>query len=185
MGTINTYTAYHATDKINVGSIVKDNFIFHEKNTHWLGSGVYFFLDKTLAISWGNNCPTKKYGSINNPVIIEVSIVLDNDVVCDMRELETYNNVKKAFDVFWQYAYKGHCTVNYDNDFFEKLECAFFNWLTKKWGIKCIICNFQKRRLPIVESKLEDMFNKFCLTYVETQMCIKDVSHIVDRKEIS
>lgn len=185
MGTINTYTAYHATDKSNVESIVEDNFIFEEKDTHWLGSGVYFFLDKSLAISWGRNCPTKKYGSINNPAIIEALISLDNDVVCDMRELKTYNYVKKAFDIFWQYAYRSHCTVSYNDDFIEKLECAFFNWLTKKLGIKCIICNFQKRSLPIVKYELEDTFSRFCLAYVETQMCVKDASHIVDRKEIS
>lgn len=185
MGTINTYTAYHATDQSNVTSILQNNFIFHPKDTHWLGNGVYFFLDKMLAVSWGNNCPTTKYGAITKPAIIEVVVCANSDFVCDMRELKTYNQVKKAFDVFWESAYKAHCTAICDEKFVEKLECAFFNWLTAKLNLKCIICNFQKKEMPITESKTNDIFARFRLAYAETQMCVKDVSGIVERKEIS
>lgn len=185
MGTLNTYTAYHATDRSNVTSILQNNFIFHPKDTHWLGNGVYFFLDKMLAVSWGNNCPTTKYGAIKKPAIIEVVVYANDDFVCDMRKLQTYNQVKKAFDIFWQSACKARCTATYDEDFFEKLECAFFNWLTAKWNLECIICNFQKRGMPIVKSEATDIFTRFRLTYTETQMCVKDVSDIIERKEIS
>ena len=183
MGIINTYTAYHATDQSNVTSIIEDNFSFCEKATHWLGNGVYFFLDKSLAIEWGNNCPTTKYGTIEIPAIIEAIIHVNDDFVCDMRELETFNRVKAAFDVFWQYVYRKKCTISYDEAFYEKLECAFFNWLTKKWDINCIICNFTKRRFHIIKSQTSGIFNKFNLVYVETQMCIKDSSCITERKE--
>lgn len=184
MGTINTYTAYHATDKSNVSSILKRNFLFHSKDTHWLGDGVYFFLDKGLAIAWGNNCPTKKYGKITIPAIIECIISVDDDFVCDMRQLQTYNRVKNAFDIFWGSVYKAPCTAKYDDAFFEKLECAFFNWLTKKLSLKCIVCVFQKRLLPVEETEFDTHFRKFGIPCVEIQLCIKDISHIANRKQI-
>ncbi|MBQ3063494.1 MAG: hypothetical protein IJC99_01655 [Clostridia bacterium] len=184
MGTMNTYTAYHATDKSNVQSIITSNFTFREKSTHWLGNGVYFFVDKSLAIDWGNNCPTTKYGCIKDPAVIEAIIFVDDDFVCDMRELETHNKVKHAFDIFWESVYKARYTAKYDNNFIEKLECAFFNWFTKKLGWKCIICNFQKRTLPIAKSKFDSMFSQFRLPYVETQICVKDISCITNRKEL-
>lgn len=184
MGKVNIYTAYHATDKKNVTSIINDNFFFKEKDTHWLGNGVYFFLDKSLVVSWGSNCPTKKYGSIQIPAIIESVICVDEDSVCDMRELQKFNRVKKAFDLFWKTAYKVPCTATQDNVFFERLECAFFNWITKKWKLNCIICAFEKRNIPIVETETRKLFKNFHLVYVETQMCVKDVTYITKRREI-
>lgn len=182
MGTINTYIVYHATDESNVASIVKDNFIFHPKATHWLGDGVYFFLDKALAVSWGKNCPTKKYGSINKFAIVEAIVQVDSDFVCDMRKLDTFNEVKQAFEIFWKYNYKIPATAKHDNAFFEKLECAFFNWLAKKRNLSCIVCNFEKRKIETVSNSMDNFFKGFNIIYVETQMCVKDSCCIKERR---
>lgn len=182
MSTIKTYVAYHATDESNVASIIENNFIYKPKDTHWLGFGSYFFLDKTLALFWGNNCPTTKYGQINKPAFIEVVVRSEDEFVCDMRELEKFNMVKQAFEIFWGSVYKIPCTAKYDAKFIEKLECAFFNWFATKKNLNCIICNFQKRELPTISNTVDNVFNKFRILYIETQMCVRNADCIEERK---
>ena len=97
MGTITSYTAYHATDRKNIGSIVANGFTYNKYEYHWLGNGVYFFLDKQLAIKWGKN-HSAQYGVIDDCSIIKVLIEVDDDDLCDMRMLDTYCYVKEQFD---------------------------------------------------------------------------------------
>jgi len=42
---IRKYQAYHGTDKSNAKSICINGFNLSEGNSHWLGDGVYFFVD--------------------------------------------------------------------------------------------------------------------------------------------
>lgn len=184
MGTIKTYVAYHATDKSNANAIIEDNFLYHPSDVHWLGDGVYFFLDKELAFRWGYFCPTKKYGKISVPAVIEALIRVDDDELFDMRKLESFNEAMFRFDEFWNYVRGYYIDTNPDRDFYDRLECAFFNWLTSKLNLKCIICEFDKRRISFAQTDSSHVFNKLRLSYMETQMCVKDVSLIIDRKEI-
>ena len=65
---------YHGTDFANTHTILSDNYQISEGDTHWLGDGVYFFVESVLtnaekaielaekwaiAQSWDND--TKKY----------------------------------------------------------------------------------------------------------------------------
>ena len=47
-----TFDAYHATDQNNAVLIQYEGFKFHHNDEHWLGNGVYFFIDEALAKKW-------------------------------------------------------------------------------------------------------------------------------------
>ncbi|MBR3809179.1 MAG: hypothetical protein IKK46_02615, partial [Clostridia bacterium] len=51
----------HGTDASVVNDILKNGFIYKPNDEHWLGDGIYFFLDENLAEWWTTN-PTKKSG---------------------------------------------------------------------------------------------------------------------------
>lgn len=179
MGTINTYTAYHATDKSNVANILINNFTFKCNETHWLGNGSYFFLDVALARNWAHK-PTDKYGDIINPVIFKVKIKVDNDYTLDMRTLDTYDQVKQYYAKYAEGLLRLNKRIT--NASYKKIRCAFFNWLIEQTGAKCIIAYFCERQNLSEPINQENEFNKLKIPYIEVQICVIDNRCIVERK---
>lgn len=184
MGNIQRYTAYHATDKHNVESIIKNNFTFNKSNEHWLGNGVYFFIDVALAREWGKKTPTKKFGTIDEYAIIKAIIEVDDDYVCNMLTLDDCEIVVQYFKVFWEEVYSK--TKSMENFSDKQVRCAFFNWLTKVRNLKCIIAQFKERNFPI-NFRVNDDLDKsvLCLlqiVYNEIQMCVTDNDCIIIRE---
>ena len=180
MGTINTYTAYHVTDASNVDNIKNNNFTFNHDEEHWLGDGIYFFLDSSLAKNWGKNKPTSKYGKINNPVVLQTDVVVNKSETIDMRFLSDYNYMKTAFDSYWSSVCDLHQSLNYAN--YKKIRCAFFNTCIEKTGCKCLIAYFNERNL----SDHTEYSREFCslkTPYMEVQMCVTDNSVIKNISE--
>lgn len=180
MGTINTYTAYHATDRKNVESIMANGFTYNKYKYHWLGNGVYFFLDKRLAIKWGED-HSVQYGAINDCSIIKVLVEVDDDDLCDMRMLDTYCYVKEKFDKYMEVI--ASCNIKFKEVTYKKycqrVRCAFFDWLVKELKLKCIIAYFSERKdtLP-TKAENEDLFAQFRMPYMEIQVCVSDTSCI-------
>ncbi len=86
------FKAYHGTDESVAQAIVENGFISRPNREHWLGEGIYFFLDKNLAEWWTTN-PTKKSGMrIQTPVVIECTFEIETDKIFDLRNLTDYNN---------------------------------------------------------------------------------------------
>ena len=72
---------YHGTDKSVVDDIMRSGFRCKPNKEHWLGEGIYFFIDKSLAEWWTSN-PSKKHGvNVTNPAIIECTIEAEDDKV--------------------------------------------------------------------------------------------------------
>lgn len=181
MGILKSFTVYHATDKIYVDSIVKDNFIFYNNPEHWLGNGIYFFMDKLLAIEWSKN-PTKKYGIIKDPSIIEAVVKTDEDYLCDMRLLETYNIVKELFEKYLRAIDNKNYTLNKHDVY--KLRCSFFDWLIIQLKLECLISYFNERPNLSHWTSNGDVFNKFKTPYIEVQVCVPNNKAIIHRKMI-
>ena len=179
MGNIQRYTAYHATDKHNVESIISNNFTFNKSDEHWLGNGVYFFKDIALAREWGKRTPTKKFGTIDEYAIIKAIIEVDDDYVCDMTILDDYEFVAERFSEFFKSL--ADKKIGLENMSYLKLRCAFFNTLIKKYNLKCLISNFEDRKKFIDK----DLLRNIKITYVETQICIIDKSCIILRSQYS
>lgn len=181
MGTINTYTAYHATDKSNVNGIMTNNFTYNVHDDHWLGNGVYFFLDKNLAIKWPElSC--KKYGVIKCATIFEVEILTNEESVCDLRDLKSYNFVKDTFVEYWNMVKSSNKFMQSIN--MSKIRCAFFDWLIKEADLKCIIAYFTERNnlTGYIDKSAFKIFSDFHIPYIEVQLCVTDVTCIKDKK---
>ena len=77
--------AYHATDQKCLDWILKKGFIYKPNKDHWLGNGVYFFIEYELA-RWWSSTKHKKYGEkIKMPIIIEANLNCNNDCVVEFR----------------------------------------------------------------------------------------------------
>ena len=62
---------YHGTDFDIAQKICAEGFMCKTNLEHWLGNGIYFYLDKPLAKWWTTN-PSKKFGTvIKQPVVLE------------------------------------------------------------------------------------------------------------------
>ena len=189
MGIIQTYPAYHATDRSRIANIIANNFSFRSSPEHWLGDGVYFFLDPDLAILWGKKTPTQKFGAIDEYRIIEAIIQTDSDHVCDMRNLRTYNLVVRKFEEFWNFLSSQNKklvlpdSVSEDSPIaYRYIRCAFFNWLAKDGDYKCTIAPFSERSIAN-KGPADYPFPNFKIPYPEIQLCVYDPSIITDRHE--
>lgn len=64
-------TGYHGTDCVSAESICEDQcFSISRGNTHWLGDGVYFFVDIHDATWWGQSSKKKN----KEPAILKAEI---------------------------------------------------------------------------------------------------------------
>ena len=95
-------TVYHGTDQSVAQDILRQGFRCKENKEHWLGEGIYFYIDKSLAEWWTTN-PTTKHGmAINNPAIIECTIEVDEDKVLDLRTLKGYEKYVDLYNSFFR-----------------------------------------------------------------------------------
>lgn len=188
MGTNITYTAYHATDKSRVKSILDHNFSYDPSPAHWLGNGIYFFIDPGLARSWANRKPTKKYGIISSGTVIQAEVSAEETQVLDMRQLDHYVFVMREFAKFYHTIVKGKKRLHLaqpNTEPYQILRCAFFDWLVKTYDIKCVIAYISERdNSSEYRTLYAGKFDSLKLPYAEVQMCVFDASIITQRKEI-
>lgn len=130
------YIGYHGTEKDKADCIIRQkNFSLSNLNTEWLGTGIYFFIDKCAlsnAKKWAINV-TRRYKSY---AVVEASISVSSDLLLDLRNEE------------WMYTYD-----TYRNDFIRqiiqrglnvetnalKFDCALINMFCKEYGIQAVI----------------------------------------------
>ncbi len=177
------YILYHGTDRTAAEKILKTNeFITSSHDEHWLGQGVYFYLDEELA-KWWTSKPTKKHGvDIKTPYILKCTIQVDDSEVLDLRKLDDY---KKYCSYFYDYFTNIFINKVLSSELeLKKIRCAFFDWLFSLYdiyGIRVVIGTFlppEQKYLP------KDIINieKLNLLFIETQVCVseesKDIIHI-------
>ena len=180
-----TFDAYHATDRKNLNTILNTNFTYRQNNEHWLGNGVYFFLDPALADDW---CEKQKksyqYGHIKNGIIIHVLIHVDGNDLLDLRQLDEYNYVRRNFEKF--ISKLRTMNINIEEMRPKQLVCSFFDMLQASEHIKCFIANFNERSNSLPKSlkkQTEALWTQFNMPFVETQVCLFDVSCITLKEE--
>lgn len=174
------YEVYHASDKSNVKQILKDRFIYKPNNVHWLGNGVYFFLDKTLAKKWSEQ-KVRGYGKIIIPAYIKCQVEINENNVLDLRFLEEYNFAKEAFSSFVENINGKYDLENCD---YAKIRCLFFNYIKKQYDFYCIIANFCERN-NLDDYTLHDReFQNIKMPYIEAQMCLNLNEYIVRKEEV-
>lgn len=164
------FNAYHATDQKCLDGILKEGFIYKPNKDHWLGNGVYFFIEYELAL-WWSSTKHKKYGEkIKKPIIIEANLNCNNDCVVDFRLVKDYNWLSQRYDEFYKEILDNGCNEITDN----QLRCLFFDWLKTEYDIKIVIGGFYKNhKSKYLHYILPD---SFCLPFIEYQVCVYDNS---------
>lgn len=88
------FSGFHGTDLANTVSIVRKGFIPSKGDDHWLGDGIYFFLDGlsrtpdtqaenwAIAQSWDNKENRRRYNSF---AVFEAEIQISEDMCLDLR----------------------------------------------------------------------------------------------------
>lgn len=175
--------AYHGTDLVNAKRIVATDYIYKQSETHWLGNGVYFYIDLSLAKWWTSN-PSKIYGvRVSNPAIIKTIIdIPDDESFLDLRKLSDYKEFSNIF--FYEYLpllKMGSLTFNLANH--KKLRCSFCDYLKVKYNLKLIIGNFSLPKQPYL-TNYKSLASQLELFYIETQMCLFDTKYIIKKELI-
>jgi hypothetical protein len=177
-------TGYHGTDKSVANSILNEGFLCKKNKEHWLGEGIYLYIDKSLA-EWWTTKPTQKHGiDIKNPVVVECEIELDESRVLNLCSLDNYEKYISLYNSFfreWGYGYRPTGEVS-----FKELRCAFFNYVSLVFQIDVIIAPFILPNQPYMPQYANTQFaNEMHILYTEVQVCIReDKQSIIKRKNI-
>ncbi len=177
-------TAYHGSDLSVAEDIVRDEFHCNSNKEHWLGDGIYFYIDKNLA-EWWTTKPTNKHGmEIKEPVIIECAIEAEEDKVlnlCDLQGYKKYVDLYNSFFKTWAFQAKPQEEVN-----IKQLRCAFFNFLLLIYDIDMIIAPFILPDQPYMPRYFNDQYaNNMHISYCEVQICVaENHQHIIKNKVV-
>lgn len=174
---------YHGTDLKYANEIVQNGFVPKSNPCHWLGNGIYFYFDKSLAKWWTTN-PTKKFGAeITTPAIVKTTIALEKENILDLRLFETYSKISIEYEKFFTEIY-----LPYHNQTINAMEfkCLFFDWyFAMNPQIKVIIGEFFSLEQGYLDEKARSFFEHTNLLFGETQVCLRvDCQNIIINKEI-
>ena len=174
---------YHGTDFNIAQKICKEEFICKENLEHWLGNGIYFFTDESLA-KWWTTKPSRKFGhDIAQSAIIKCDLEVNKENVLDITTIDGYNICLETFDYFWRKYVSKNPPVTVTD--FRRLRCAFFDWVMKTQNIDVIIVSFHLPNQPYIKKIADLIFDKFNISYGEVQVCLKqDKQHLLTNKRI-
>lgn len=179
-------TGYHGTDLHCAKQIMSSTFKFKYNDKHWLGNGVYFYLDFSLARWWTTN-PSQKFGvRVTAPAIVEVDFNFDEgkDEILDLRKLSDYDTFTKIyFDEFIPLIESG--VFDFSLLSTNRIRCSFCDYLKRQYDLKAIIGNFSLPNQPYISDRYRELQSKMKLSYIETQLCVFDLNVIVSKKLVN
>lgn len=173
---------YHATDYKVTAKIEKDGFFCKPNKEHWLGNGIYFYRDYSLAEWWGTN-PTNKFGTgISTPAVITCEIDESEHKILDLLRLEDYKIFCDEFEDIFLPLYSKYSDRKEIPDW-KQVRCAFCDFMASVHKYDIIVGNFDKPDQPYQPKDTGELFKTFMLTYTEVQICVFD-SRIIKIKNI-
>lgn len=163
---------YHGTNYDNALKIMESReFIARHNDFHWLGNGVYFYLDKKLA-TWWTTQPTVKFGvKINTPALISLEFDKEKYKILDLRFLSDYELCVKKYVEFREKMvdlYAGH-TFDY-----HQFRCSFFDYMRQVYEYDGIIGNFKLPDQPYMNDVSNDLLIEQDIAYTEVQICLSE-----------
>lgn len=159
-------TGYHGTIKEKANKIIEENsYILSNKNSEWLGTGVYFFKDFFWANRWARNASKRWHGE---PAVLQSCI---NCGDCGYFDLDSVDNRQKmqAFLEKFANAKSNKGAPKFKNE--AELRCFCCNLYAELNEILVYSCNFPS-------NGYDDMgFPK-----TQVQYCVRDNCVIRDTK---
>lgn len=177
--------AYHGTDMSVAKNIVNDRFICKHNKEHWLGDGIYFYPDLSLARWWTSN-PTSKFGvTVEEPAIIKCEIEIDEDRILNLSELSGFTKYIGLMNDFFGVALSDRRRPSEKIDY-TKLRCAFFNYVFIRNEVDLIVAPFSTASQPYFPiSKNKTLFEHMNIMYTEMQICLReDCQDVIIAKNI-
>lgn len=172
------FLAYHGTDRERAEKILAGAFRVKANDEHWLGNGVYFYLDSSLA-RWWTTRPTRKFGEdVHTRAVLEC-ILEPPGRILDLRKLDDYRwFVEEYAQVIDYLTEKTHV----ERSSFKKLRCAFCDYLYKQYRFDLIVGTFHLPEQPYLDFPRTPDFNQLQLSYVETQVCVFNQAAIISKR---
>lgn len=182
--------AFHGTDKKCVPGIINKEFICKKNDEHWLGNGIYLYTDFTLAKWWTTN-PTKKFGvEVKDAAIVRCEMQVKKDEYLDLRKLSDYKEFVEVYkEEFLPQLFSGciKCNGMEGNIVIstKKIRCTFCDFLKERYHLKMIIGNFYLPHQPYLPTEYGELFDRFDIAYIETQICIFNQNIIIKKEAVS
>lgn len=167
-------TGYHGTFVECIPAIIEDGFTFNRGKEHWLGQGVYFYLDdfnqaKLWASVKSKNHPAYKGKAV---AVIKANIKVND---ANFLNLNLRKNVEKLMD----YALQLDCDFNSENPHANR--AFLIDCLSKEERIDVVLMSFQH-----INRKIENIQEKFQaalgIHFTEQQVCVKNNRCIVEKE---
>lgn len=161
------YDCYHGTGLSNYESIVNSkSFTFKPRNNHWLGGGVYFFVDDLSKARWWskNNRPDKD----TIPVILAITMefqdeeVLNLDLEDDLKKLDSFSD-----DILESLGTNKAKLVDIPDE--HVWQCKILEVFLKRNDKYSVVC----RTFETTQKKGASLFSG-----LSKQMCVRDMSKI-------
>ena len=191
---IQNFKAYHGTSSINAKTIITQNFENSEGDDHWLGDGIYFFIEGiskkpneqaekwAIAEAWNNK--EKKYG-YKEYSVIESDISIQEESVLDLTSsdgIEIYEYLiechkKKMMQSDKKFRYTG----------FKNIDGKIINFARNegiapiKVAIGSFYIKFSKERKENINRRIPN--STICAVYVKE--CITNNTLLFNKKVIS
>lgn len=166
---------FHATSQKSVKSIIEDGFnISRKRCNEWLGHGIYLFMYKIDAITWGRGT----YYCQPNPKIIKCYAKVEKDKYLDLDDSQKLHEYEKYYNEILEVLSKGNKVVKF-NDKYEAM-CWGLNIYKKDNDIDAIKYTFANDRTKNI---MKYKFNKLGYEYNETQICIS-TNKVIYKKEL-
>lgn len=189
---------FHGTDYKNAVKIKSEGFTYKPNKEHWLGNGVYFYQDYSLARWWTQN-PTSKFGTkVEKPAILCCKIEVDDNKVLNLLKLEDYFMFRSIFEKEFYPRYRQRRIKYIPHTLIvgmelplepiskEKMRCAYCDYLKREFELDMIVGNFYKVDQPYLPQEPMNIFDSFLLQYTEIQICIfnTDIIKEIQIKEL-
>lgn len=177
----NKIIVYHGTDAQYANDIIKNGFKCKTNKEHWLGNGIYFYLDYNTA-KWWANTPKVKFGSqIKNPIVIKAKINSNRNNTFDTRIYDDYMYLLELFEEFLDKLCKNGKVNNHIS--IDRLRCMFFDWVYSEFeDIEIFIAGFEKRKEC---NNSNDLKYKLKVPYIEYQMCVFNNDLITEKERMN
>lgn len=174
---------YHGTDLSNAKRIVKTEFIYRYNKKHWLGNGIYFYLDLSLAEWWTTN-PSEKFGvKVKDAAIVKTILEIQDNNLLDLRKLSDYTEFTELyFNEYIPLLNSGVFDIAITNR--KQIRCSFCDYLKRQYDLQAIIGNFSLLTQPYLPDKYKEFSKNMNLYYIETQLCLFDNNCIIEKSII-
>lgn len=181
---------YHGTSSSAKESIAKNGFDparTHYRKDHWLGQGVYFFVDPTQAHWWANTISARIAGSY--PVIYRVRISAPDEKVLNLNDNEQvalfFERIQEVYTAILGEGAQPEFTP-------ETIRAVFFDYYKETYGISVILNTFQKPSVRYAGAfqsgqrlrRQELLSRQLGVSFKETQVCVSEKSCITQTELI-